>query len=250
MFSLVPLYFGIIGLFIGSFLNVLIDRLPAGKSVIWGRSACDYCGTRLSWYELIPVLSFLLQRGRCRSCSGKLSLAYPLSEVTTAVLFWVVAWNTYPNIPLLLTSVVIASCLLVITVIDFKQFIIPDSLTIIAFVVQFLYILVVIPEQLFPRLISAFGAVIALGCVWLITKGKGMGFGDVKFAGFLGLSLGFPAIVVGFYVAFLTGAALGIILIVGRKKSTKTKVAFGPLLIFGYIVALLYTRPIIGLFGY
>ncbi|MCX6794110.1 MAG: prepilin peptidase [Candidatus Gottesmanbacteria bacterium] len=171
----------ILGLLVGSFVNVLIDRLPRAESVLWGRSHCDHCKKILRWYELVPVVSFLIQKGRCRRCRKKLSLQYPIIELVTAIGFALL----FPH--------------------------------------HFFYLF------------------------WALTRIRGIGFGDVKFAFLMGLLLGFPGVVIAFYVAFLTGALVGVILIVGRKKTWKSKIAFGPFLVLGTVVAGVWQQQLLTL---
>lgn len=216
----------IVGLCVGSFVNVLIDRLPKGQDIVGGRSRCDFCKKNLRWFELIPVLSFFLQGGKCLRCHAPLSLQYPAIELLTGLGFFLF----YQQIPNLLIFI----SLLVIFVADSKYEIIPDSMVALGLLGSLLQ------EDLLQNWPSAIGAAAFFLFLFFITKGRGMGFGDVKLAFLLGLILGFPNIVVALYFAFLTGAAIGIILMVGGKKSLKSHVPFGPFLILGTLFALLY----------
>jgi leader peptidase (prepilin peptidase)/N-methyltransferase len=221
------------GLIFGSFLNVLIDRLPKGQDVIWGRSRCDYCKRNLRWFELIPVISFVLQGGKCLRCYKKLSIQYMLMEVVTAIGFTVLLLFFHYSLGLYLASLVIFSSLLVITVTDFKTQIIPDSMIVLG----------LLGAIAFFTVQNALSAVAATGffyALWYFTKGRGMGFGDVKLAFLLGLILGYPKIVAALYIAFLTGAVVGVILIFRGKKSLKSKIAFGPFMILGAVGSLLF----------
>lgn len=228
----------ILGLLVGSFANVLIDRLPRGESVLWGRSHCDHCKKTLRWHELIPVISFLFQWGRCRRCKKKLSPQYPLIELMTGTGF-VLLYSVAVPLPALVGLYILFLSLLVIFVADLKFQIIPDSMLVVAAVATTLYLW---GMQLSVREISfhALTALVSFGIfylLWLTTRGKGMGFGDVKFAPVMGLLLGFPGAVIAFYIAFLTGAFVGVILILGRNKSWKSKIAFGPFLVLGTVAA-------------
>ena len=225
----------LIGLCVGSFANVLIDRLPNGESVVWGRSRCDWCKRTLRWYELIPVMSFVVQGGRCLRCNKILSVQYPFIELVTAIGF--VALTPHP-----ISSYVLFISLLVIFVADLKYQIIPDSMIVLGCIAAALRWLELrmpgagIMQYAVTGLISF--AVFYL--IWAITRGKGMGLGDVKFALFMGLFLGFPGVVFAFYIAFLTGAFAGVILMLGRHKTWKSKIAFGPFLVLGTVVAILW----------
>ncbi len=221
----------ILGLCVGSFVNVLIDRLPKGEDVIGGRSRCDFCKKNLRWFELIPVLSFLIQGGKCLRCRKRISIQYPVIELVTAAGF-VLLYQQLPNLAIFLA-------LLVIFVADYKYEIIPDSM------IAFGLLGSLLQEDLLQNWPMAVGAAAFFLCLFLITKGRGMGFGDVKLVFLLGLILGYPNIIVALYAAFLTGAAIGIILMIGGKKSLKSHVPFGPFLILGTVFALLFGNQVL-----
>ena len=224
------------GLCIGSFLNVLADRLPKEENVLWDRSRCDYCKKSLRWHELIPIVSFIAQRGRCLRCHKKLSLQYPLVELVTGIGFALL--HAHP------TSLIIFCAFLVILIADLKFQIIPDSM------VLALAIGVVLRTGLVvPNLVTGVLSALFFYCIWLSTRGKGMGFGDVKLAGVLGLLLGFPMTVFALYIAFLTGATVGVILIIGKRKTLKSKIAFGPFLIFGAVGTILFHQQLLVLWN-
>lgn len=261
-------FFFIMGISIGSFLNVLSDRLPADESIM-GRSHCDYCKKTLEPIDLIPIVSFLFLRGRCRRCKKKLSFQYPLVEILTGVAF-VLTWLYLPEapvwhllsplsskpvagallpdyllIPIKIGYLSIISCLMAIFVADLKYKIIPDQLQIALFV----SILVVRLIEMFiigftpiNVLINYLGASVAVMlpilAIYLATKGKGMGFGDVKFALSMGLLLGIKGGLIALYIAFITGAIGGVALIALRRSRLKSKIAFGPFLIIGTVLIL------------
>lgn len=225
-------FVGLFGLAVGSFLNVLIDRLPRGRNVITGRSTCDYCGKTLRWFELIPLISFLVQRGRCRRCHKKLSWQYPIVELATAAGFIFFTPSYW----------IIFSSLLVIFVADLKYQIIPDSMVVLGVI----GVLGVIRENF----IAGIGASAFFLFLWLVTHGKGMGLGDVKLAFLMGLLLGFPNIIIASYLAFLTGAGVGVILILLGKKKLKEKIAFGPFLVTGTIIAYFFGNTLIVWWNY
>lgn len=218
----------LLGLCAGSFLNVLSDRLPRGESIWWGRSHCDHCKKSLRWFELIPVVSYILQRGRCLRCHKPLSIQYPLVELVTALGFV----SLYPHY----ANWIVFSALLVIFISDLKYQIIPDSMVAVGVIGAVLT---------GPHLLPALGSFAFIYILWALTRGRGMGFGDVKFAGLMGLFLGFPAVIVAFYVAFLTGAVLGVILIIAGKKGWKSHIAFGPFLVAGTWIAFVWGAPIV-----
>ncbi len=233
----------LLGLAFGSFANVLIDRLPKGQNVLYGRSHCDYCGKTLRWYELIPVISFIFQRGRCLRCHKKLSFQYPLIELCTAMGFSYLYLMPFTSFQLLAAESLTFFSMLVIFVADVKYQIIPDSMVVIGLIGAVLTVGV-----RSENLLAGVGACLFFYLLYFFTRGRGLGFGDVKLGFLLGFLAGFPKIVIALYVAFLTGAALGVILILGGKKKLKSKIAFGPFLILGLLVALIWGNKLTYLF--
>lgn len=225
------------GLAIGSFLNVLIDRLSQEEG-IGGRSHCDYCKKTLTPRDLIPVLSFLSTRGRCRYCHKRLSLQYPFVEILTGIVF-VVSWHFSPfdAVALKLLTLALVSVLLVILGADLKYQIIPDEMQ-VAMVI--LGIVLLVMEGAAPSAVAlrfAEGALVMAPILLLyaLTKGKGMGFGDVKLAFGIGVLLGAVNGAVALYIAFLSGAFVGVILLLASRKKMKSKIAFGPFLVVGIV---------------
>lgn len=234
----------LVGLCVGSFVNVLADRLPNGEDVLVSRSHCDFCKKILSWYELIPLFSYVVQKRRCRHCHKVLSFQYPFIELITGLGFVAIAmmFGIYTEAFLALSVVFTMS--VVILVADFKYFIIPD-VTLIVMGLVGLFSLTTLPfQEVRAHLLSAVAAFVGFLLLYLLTKRKGMGFGDVKLASVLGLLLGFPNLVIALYTAFLTGAMVGVILMIVGKAKMKTKMPFGPFLILGMVVAFLWGLPI------
>jgi leader peptidase (prepilin peptidase) / N-methyltransferase len=241
-----PYIASLFGLIVGSFLGVLIDRLPKGQDVIWGRSHCDFCKRNLRWYELIPVFSFVVLRGRCLRCKKKLSFLYPVIELITAAGFgllyvvWGASMLTY------IGTLIVFCSLVVIVFADFQYQIIPDSMIVLGLVGTALWLFLNIPPRELPSYaLAGVGAAAFFYILWRVTKGRGMGFGDVKLALFLGLILGYPGIVISLYIAFLTGAAVGVILILTGGKTLKSKIAFGPFMVFGALGSILFQKHIL-----
>ena len=245
----------IIGLFIGSFLGVLIDRLPKGKSVLKGRSKCDFCKKELAWYELIPVLSFVIQNGKCRSCHKKLSLFYLTIELSTGFLFAVtyllLIHNSEFIIQNLLFYLLITSSLIVVFFTDLKYGIIPNKIIFPSVLVTLLWLLFSQQPTAINHLLSAIGASLFLTLIsyiyYLIRKKESIGGGDIKFAFLMGLLLGFPNIILAFYIAFLTGAGYSIILILWARLKLKDSIPFGPFLVLGTFASLYLGRQIFSL---
>ena len=240
---LLNLFIFLLGTIIGSFLNCVIYRLEIGKSFLWGHSFCPYCKHKLAWYDLIPVFSFLTLKGKCRYCQKPISLHYPLVELATAILF-VLIFNSQDlfNTSYLL---LIASFLIIIFVYDLKHYIIPDKVIFPAIATAFIYNLLNIRHLILNTLPAALGASGFFLAIYFASKGKWLGFGDVKLSFLMGFILGFPNIVVALFLAFLTGAITGLILIAQSKKTLKSMVPFGPFLVFGTFLAMFYGEPII-----
>lgn len=239
-----------IGTFIGSFLNVVVDRLPRNQSIVKGRSHCDFCKKTLAWYDLIPVISYVMLSGKCRYCHIKLSAYYSIFEITTGLLFAITYWlfingnRSLWNIQMetylwFFYYYLLVSCFIVIVFIDIKFGIIPDRIVFSLIGLSIVFLLLLSPTVLVPALITGIGSFLFFLLIFLITKGRGMGFGDVKFAFVMGLILGYPNIIVAFYIAFLTGAFVSLILIVSKKKKLKGgSIPFGPFLVLGTYCAL------------
>ncbi len=246
----------ILGLCLGSFVNMLVYRvarkykLEKDKFKVKNnnRSHCDFCGKQLSWYENVPIISWLLQGGKSRCCLKKLSTLYPIVEIMTGILFLIYYFFGRPQeSPLQLVSGFLIIVLLVfLAVFDFKYMILPDFAVATLIIISFLGVVFDEPN-IIPYLISAIISGGFFLFLYLITKKKGMGFGDVKLAVFMGLFLGWPKILVAIYIAFIIGALVGVVGMILKKINKKSKIAFGPFLIFGTIIAWIWGDQIINL---
>ncbi len=235
---LITFFIFIFGLTIGSFLNVVILRLEKKESFLKGRSYCPHCKNTLSWFDLVPVFSFIWLGGKCRNCKKRVSWQYPLVELATATVFLLIYNLGLPIFSMLLLWF-IASALVVIFVYDLRNYIIPD-------VVLFPAIIAALPYHISVHYLLAAG--LASGfflAIFLISRGKWMGFGDVKLAILLGLLLGFPNILAGLFLAFFFGAITGIASIVLNKKGLKSEMPFAPFLIFGTFLAMFWGSNLI-----
>ena len=244
---LLSLFIFLCGLAVGSFLNVLADRFSRNESITKGRSYCESCKKTLGVLDLVPLFSFLYLQGKCRYCKTKLSWYYPIVEVTTGILFVATFWWTQTNFPSLpiIYYLFLVSSLIVVFFADIKYGIIPDKILFPAIFISFFYLFFTTPHALPAHLLSALGAFLFFFLIFLLTRGKGMGFGDVKFAFLMGLVLGFPNIVVSLYIAFLTGAFISLILIIGGKKKLHgSTIPFGPFLVFGMLVTMYFGETI------
>jgi len=242
------IFFFFLGLIIGSFLNCVIYRLGSGDSFLKGRSFCPHCRRKIFWFDLIPICSFLFLKGKCRHCGKKISLQYPLVELAAGLLFVSIfnfqfsIFNFYQFISLIY-SFIISCFLIIIFVYDLKHYLIPDKVIFPAIATVFLYrFFEFFNNNLdFQVFISAlFAAVLAASFflfIFLISKGKWIGFGDVKLAFFLGLFLSWPNILAGLFFSFFFGALTGIFLIILKKKTLKSEVPFAPFLAIGTLLA-------------
>lgn len=244
------------GLFFGSFFLVVIDRFESKDSFLKGRSKCDSCKKTLRPVDLIPVLSFISTRGKCRYCGVRLSLMYSVVELLTGLLFGFVAYwigsqylvFSILHLANLIFYLYIISSLLLIFFIDLKYGIIPFSIIFPAIIITFIFQAITTNSLLPYTILSALGASFFFFLLFAFTKGRGMGFGDVVYAFFMGLLLGYPNIIVGLYISFLVGAAISLILIgLHKKKLRGSTVPFGPFLVFGTIASLFYGEQITSL---
>lgn len=203
------------------------------------RSFCDYCGRRLKWYENIPVISWVVQCGKTRCCHKRLPLSYPIVELLTGFLFlifYLIFFNIEGLSFLFFIGLIIVVLLVFSAIFDFRYMILPDFSTIILIIVAF-FLVILNEGNIIPYLLSALVASGFLMILNLITKGRGMGMGDVKLAVFMGLFLGWQKTILAFYVAFVVGAILGIILMILKRANKKSQIPFGPLMILGFFIA-------------
>jgi leader peptidase (prepilin peptidase)/N-methyltransferase len=238
---------GGMGLIVGSFLNVVIYRVPQGLSIVRPGSACPSCGTPISARDNIPVLSWLILRARCRSCGTTISARYPLVELATGALWvglgwWAIGDSIDPLLPLLL---VLGSAGVALTMIDIDHHRLPDAIVFPLYPVTLVGLAFAgLVGHEWPVGSAAIGAgawLLLIGGLWLLTGGRGMGFGDVKVAPVLGVTLGWIGVgtaLVGLLAAFLLGGVVGIILLLSGRRGRRAKMPFGPFLFLGALVAL------------
>jgi leader peptidase (prepilin peptidase)/N-methyltransferase len=233
----------LLGLAVGSFLNVVIWRVPRGESVVRPPSACPSCGMRLRPYDNVPVLSWLLLRARCRGCGGRISVRYPIVELATALVFGLLAarFGVAPELPAFLFLGALGVALAVIDL-DVKR--LPNALTLPAYpvVVALLGAASWAGPGAWPLLRGAVGMTALLALYFLLCLAGGMGLGDVKLAGILGFALGWLGwgpLLVGTFLAFGYGAVVSIGLLLARRAGRKTRIPFGPYMVAGALTAVL-----------
>ncbi len=239
---IIYLYLFLLGASIGSFLNVLIDRWVAGES-LFGRSHCDKCGHKLAWYDLIPIFSFILLKGRCRYCHKRISFYYPLVELLTGISF-AALWFSLKDLSILtlISYLGVISMFIVIFFSDIKYQIITDESQIFLFIFT-LFLHLALDESVYKLalyFLAAFVVALPIFGLFLITRGKGMGFGDVKFGLNMGFLLGIKGGLIALYLSFILGAMVGIILVLTKKKGFKSKIPFGPFLVFTSFLLLFF----------
>lgn len=239
-----PTFAGVLGAIVGSFLNVVAYRLPRHESLISPASHCPRCETPVKPYDNIPVVSWLLLRGRCRACAAPISVRYPLVEAGTALLC-VGAALTHDTAAGIALSAVLVLLLVPAALIDLEHRIIPNRLTAVGALLALVLGTALDPSGEPERLIAGVAAGGLLLAAALAYPG-GMGIGDVKLAGVMGLFLG-AAVAPAILVALLSGSLLGVLILArsGATAGRKTAVAFGPFLAFGGVAAVLAGQPIV-----
>ncbi len=243
----------VMGLLIGSFLTVVVDRVPRGGSVVQPPSACGTCENRLTTLDLVPIVSWLVLRGKCRHCGTAIGPEPLIIETATAAIF-VLFWWKFGVDPVLPAFCVLGAALVALVWIDLHEFRLPREITYTAFALSSVLIVIAALVDDEPKRIwmAALGAGIALaimGLIYAVSRG-GMGDGDVRLAPLLGLHLGYlnPGIVpVGLFFGFLIGAVVGVIAMTVGKAGRKTALPFGPFLAIGTVVAVFAGQPVIDL---
>ena len=250
MLILIYLVIFLYGIVIGSFLNVCIYRIPNKENIVTTRSHCMSCGHQLKWYELLPLISFVVQKGKCRECGTKLSVQYPLIEGLNGVLYVITFYINGLTIDSLLYCLLI-SALLALSVIDERTHEIPIGFNI--FILCLGIIMTVLHyDDWLNHVIGFFAVSVFIEIIIIVTRGRGMGGGDMKLMATAGLMLGWKEII----LAFILGCILGAIIHVLRMKvkGAERVLAFGPYLSLGILVSVWFGAPLIswylGLLGF
>lgn len=238
----------VFGAIVGSFLNVCIHRIPAGASVVFPASHCPSCDQPIAPYDNIPVLSYILLRGRCRTCKARISARYPFVELLSG-------WAAMACLgldglsPYFLIHFAFLAALIVITFIDLDHQIIPDPISLPGIAVGFLAA-VVLGEPTW--LASLLGILLGGGVLWAVAEGyywltgrEGMGGGDIKLLAMIGAFLGWAAVPVTLLISSLGGTLVGLALLLFQGRDTRTPIPFGPFLAFGAVCALFFGKELI-----
>jgi leader peptidase (prepilin peptidase)/N-methyltransferase len=239
------------GLVAGSFVNVVIHRFPRGESVVFPSSHCPACGARIRAFDNVPLVSWLILRGRCRDCRAPISARYPLVELANGIL-WVAAFVRAPGWADFASGAFLCSACLALLAIDAEFRILPDRITLTGIVVG-------LALSFFSRartpLSAVVGAVLGAGGLWLLAfvwekarKVEGMGMGDVKMLGMIGALLGASGVVVSVLLASVAGSLVGLALVAARRGSLKTALPFGVFLALGAVASLFWGPELVELY--
>lgn len=236
----------LLGLLIGSFLTVVVERVPEGQSVVAGRSHCPKCGHQIGWYDNVPVISWLLLRGKCPSCGLPIHSRYPVIELATALGFAAMAWRFGLSwvLPAYLYFAAIAVAL---SVIDIRTRRLPNSITLPSYGVAIVLLgtaaIAVGERSDFLRALAGGALLLALYLIPVLAYPAGMGMGDVKLSGVLGLYLGWLGwgeLALGAFLGFALGALYGVGLLALGRGGRKTALPFGPFMLAGAAIAILF----------
>jgi leader peptidase (prepilin peptidase) / N-methyltransferase len=258
-FIIVLILFGF-GAIVGSFLNVLILRLPEEQSIL-GRSHCMNCKRELNARELVPILSYVFLRGKCFGCGSRISPRYALIEIISALLFVItflfisntMVWSELSAWLMLARALFIVSVMVVIFMIDLEHYLILDRIIFPSVIILFFLNAVMdllqhtafLDSYTYLGIIASLGLFAFFGFLYVFSKGRWIGLGDVKLALLLGLALPFPLIIVGAFLAFFLGSAVGVILIATGNKTLSSKVPFGTFLAVSTVLSIWVGEPLL-----
>jgi leader peptidase (prepilin peptidase)/N-methyltransferase len=235
----IALSFAVLGLVVGSFLNVCIHRLPRRESIAWPASHCTDCQRTLAWFENVPVGSWLVLRGRCRTCGARIGLTYPLVELVTGMVF-AGGYLIYGLTPLLAVRLLFACAMIVLFVIDLRHRILPNVITLPGIVAGLIFSAMLPPGWL----ASVVGAAVGGGVLFVIAEAyyrlrgvEGLGMGDVKMLAMIGAFLGWQLTLVTLVLASFSGSVVGVGLIASGRGGMQAALPFGTFLAVGAVVA-------------
>ncbi|OIP71519.1 prepilin peptidase [Candidatus Atribacteria bacterium CG2_30_33_13] len=243
----------ILGLIVGSFCNVCIYRIPKNESIIYPASHCPKCRTTIKPVDNIPLLSYILLKGRCRNCGSKISIQYPVVELLTGMIYLII-YLIYGLSIQSLIYIILSSALIIIAFIDLNEQIVPDVISLpgigVGLILSFF-----VPYLSFIN--SALGVVVGGGIILIIAlvgsmifKKEAMGGGDVKLAAMIGAFLGWRYTIISLFLGFFLGALVGIFLVLSKIKSKEDMVPFGPFIALGSLITLLWGEKIIAWYWY
>ncbi|MDH3402265.1 MAG: prepilin peptidase [Acidobacteriota bacterium] len=240
-FPLAALAAALAGLVVGSYLNVVVHRLPRGLSTISPRSACPACGAELRALDNVPVASYLWLRGRCRSCGARISVRYPLVELATAALF-VGCVLTFGPRPQALAAAVFCALLLPLALIDLEHLLLPDKLTFpgmaAGLALQPWIDGVTLLDAVLGMLVGAGLLILLINAWYWLREEEGMGLGDVNLMALVGAFLGWKGVLLSLFAGALAGALVGLALLALRRAGLTSKLPFGAFLALGALAAL------------
>jgi leader peptidase (prepilin peptidase)/N-methyltransferase len=237
----------LLGAIVGSFLNVCIHRLPRRRSIVWPASACPGCGRHLAWFENVPVVSYLVLRGRCRTCAAPIGVRYPVVEALTALLF-AGAWWYYGPGPLLVSRLVFGCMLIVLFAVDLEHHLLPNAVTLPGILVGLAFSFVTDPgwrSSLVGILVGGGVLYLTAEVYYRVRHEEGLGMGDVKMLAMIGAFLGWQLTFVTLMMASFAGSALGGLLILFGGGGLKTALPFGTFLALGAVLAATVGSPIL-----
>ena len=229
------IFVAVLGAMVGSFLNVCIYRLPIGKSIVWPASACTSCGRLLAWFENIPIVSWTLLRGRCRSCRKPISGRYPLVESLTALMFAAAWWHYGPSW-LFVSRILFGCALLVLFAIDLEHHLLPNLITLPGIVVGFALSFVSGPGWVDSLIGILVGGGVLYGIAeiyYRVRHEEGLGMGDVKMLAMIGAFVGWKLTLVTLMMASFAGSLIGLAFILTRRGGMKYALPFGTFLALG-----------------
>lgn len=238
------LIFFITGLIIGSFTNVCIYRIPIHKSIITPPSSCGSCGHRLNYIDMLPVVNYVINKGKCRYCGSKYSVQYPMIELLNGILYGAIAFKYGLSVTAVLYCIIV-STLITISIIDLKNKIIPDSLNIALVVIGVLFI-IYDSSIITDKLLGASVGFVLFFAITLATNA--MGGGDIKLITALGLIFGFKGVLFIIFFSFVIGAVISAILLITKTKTRKDEIPFGPFISAAALLYIFYGIEIIELY--
>ena len=236
------------GLVIGSFLNVCIYRIPLEESIIFPPSHCGICKNKLTPIDLIPVISYIFLKGRCRFCKEKISIRYPLIESLNAILYLIIYLKFGITI-ITLKYCVLVSLLIVIGMIDYDTQFVYLSTTIFGMIMGILFIIIqyiMYKNGVFDLILGGIIGALIIGSIVYITKG--MGEGDIEIAAVCGLFLGIKGVLLGLFLAVVIGGIIGIIILTLKLKKAKDKMAFGPFIAIGCLISMIWGSRLVEMY--